>query len=429
MKLCLSVSVALMLVAVTVTMGFAQTTTIVPGDPRFDAFGGGPDLVDLGSLDVHLSIPLVQKKGRGIDFNYSLVFDSLYIPTPDNYNWRFVASGAGGGYMTFSQVSEYNCEDNQAPAGIEWGAYVYFDASGKPHPFSNQTYTTYDCGVQTSVGFPAMALDGSGITLICPTCVSGGSYQPTVQLPSGIIVSNQEWANASDPAGYDSNGTPNPYYQDSNGNYIGWSGLFNEIPTTGTQNYTDTLGDPVLSTNVTLPNNTYQQWQGTGTVVKSYYGGQYTIVFNSQQATSISMPDGRSYSFTYGTQVLPGTNSSNLTSITLPTGGTISYSANGDGSSGFTRTLTDGEGHSSKWIYTKTSNGTTVTDPLGNQTAYVIAEQTTAFPQNPDELSIQLHSLRCLDVKDSLFWARQLGQNPFFNDTNLVVPGCRPVHR
>ncbi len=93
--------------------------------------------------------------------------------------------------------------------------------------------------------------------------------------------------------------------------------------------------------------------------------------------SSISLPDGTSYTIAYETT--PG-HSANVTgrisSITLPTGGTISYSYSG-GSNGITcadgstatlkRTTPDGT-----WTYAHTESGTawttTLTDPQGNDT-------------------------------------------------------------
>src|SRR5882762_7159364 len=54
-------------------MCFGQEAT---GTPPFGSFGGGPDTVNLGNLNAHISIPVVHKTGRGMPFSYDLSYDS-----------------------------------------------------------------------------------------------------------------------------------------------------------------------------------------------------------------------------------------------------------------------------------------------------------------------------------------------------------------
>ncbi len=62
----------LSLVAVSPTL--AQTAT---GTPPFGSFSGGPfDVVNNANLNVHLTIPVIAKAGRGLPFGYSLIYDS-----------------------------------------------------------------------------------------------------------------------------------------------------------------------------------------------------------------------------------------------------------------------------------------------------------------------------------------------------------------
>ncbi len=44
----------------------AQVTT---GVPPYQSFGGGPDVINLGNLNVHYSIPVFSRAGRGTPFN------------------------------------------------------------------------------------------------------------------------------------------------------------------------------------------------------------------------------------------------------------------------------------------------------------------------------------------------------------------------
>jgi hypothetical protein len=40
---------------------FAQVQT---GTPPFASYSGGPDIINLGNLNAHLTVPIVQKAGR-----------------------------------------------------------------------------------------------------------------------------------------------------------------------------------------------------------------------------------------------------------------------------------------------------------------------------------------------------------------------------
>ena len=46
------------------------------GTPPFGTFGGGPDIINLANLNSHVTVPLFHKPGRGLSFDFSLVYDS-----------------------------------------------------------------------------------------------------------------------------------------------------------------------------------------------------------------------------------------------------------------------------------------------------------------------------------------------------------------
>ena len=52
----------------------------------FNSYAGGPDLINLASLNTHWSIPVIHKPGRGTDFTYDLSYDSAV--------WRPIISGS-----------------------------------------------------------------------------------------------------------------------------------------------------------------------------------------------------------------------------------------------------------------------------------------------------------------------------------------------
>ncbi|MBV8205774.1 MAG: hypothetical protein JO041_03200 [Acidobacteria bacterium] len=85
----------------------AQTPT---GTPPFGSFGGGPDVIDLGNLNVHFDFARISKPGRGIPFSYVIGFDnSFWTPSSgtwiagSNYGWRGQEE-AFGGYISYKQV-------------------------------------------------------------------------------------------------------------------------------------------------------------------------------------------------------------------------------------------------------------------------------------------------------------------------------------
>jgi hypothetical protein len=104
------------LMCLTISDSAAQVAT---GTPAFGSFGGGPfDTVNLGNLNVHFAIPVLNKTGRGTPFNYNLSYDSsIWTATSvsgvlkwqPTYNWGWSAQTATKlGYIS-SFSSENDC--------------------------------------------------------------------------------------------------------------------------------------------------------------------------------------------------------------------------------------------------------------------------------------------------------------------------------
>jgi len=67
-------STVLVVSLVLLPTSYAQVST---GITPFGSFGGGPfDVVNLGNLNVHFTIPILHKAGRGMPFTYDLSYDS-----------------------------------------------------------------------------------------------------------------------------------------------------------------------------------------------------------------------------------------------------------------------------------------------------------------------------------------------------------------
>ena len=352
------------------------------GTPQFGSFSGGPDVVNLADLNVHLDIPMVHKSGRGTNFFYDLTFDSaVWYPVgySGNQAWAHIANwglasnstfGSGTtGYLTYYYSSSYCYDQYGHPNGndIYYGNTTYFDSWGIRHNFSG-IYETKSggcapggSGQQITNTYPSSAIDGSGLVVtnysgpvITP---GGGTISPPVNPTGGGAVST---------------------VVDRNGNWL-------NVSSSGV--ITDTLGTTALTISGTSPTTfTYTAPSGAQAAytvhyvaknVKTNFGcsgiSEYTAT-NVNLMNDVTLPDGSTYTFTYEpTPGYSGYVTGRVASITLPTGGAISYAYSG-GSSGhitcadgsaatLTRTTPDGV-----WIFaqvkgTGAASTTTITAP------------------------------------------------------------------
>ena len=375
---------------------FSQVAT---GVPPFSSAGGGPfDTVNLGNLDVHFIVPIMNKAGRGMAFDYSVSYDSsVWLPTNSSgqsvwtpvFNWGWMAQTAvKTGYITYIKYV-YNCDDppplhNQYIFYRGWG---YHDFWGVSHSFlGSMEYDPSGCDLGTHGSLNSSATDGSGLILKASLSSGGGPNPATISLPNGnVLTPPMNLASGSSYAA----GT----VTDANGN---------QITVNGSGQFYDTLSSTTAVLTVTgsgtpsSPNKfTYTPPSGTNVfytmnyvqyTVKTGFGVSGTTEYgplSNALVSSIQLPDGSSYSFTYETTPgsctpLSGTYSTNcvtgrIIEVTLPTGGTITYAYTGgshgiesDGStSGLTRTLSPGGG---QWTYARAAGSgagwtTTVQDP------------------------------------------------------------------
>ncbi|MFZ0412525.1 MAG: hypothetical protein WAL51_13475 [Candidatus Acidiferrales bacterium] len=352
-----------------------QVTT---GTPPFGSFGGGPDVINLANLNAHITVPMINKAGRGIPASYNMVYDSSVwypVTSAGTTSWQPVAywgwsaqTAIATGYVSFSDTITLCLIDGHYIGGMKTinNNYKYVDQFGVPHPFVGQTVDeTGTCG-STETGLTAVAKDGSGYTLVA-------SYAgfATVTSRAGKIVTPVQVSYSSSSA------------VDRNGN---------EVSVSSGGVFTDTLGQTALTVTGVAPSNTtfsyappaggttsYTMKYGTYTV-QTNFGCSGTTEFGPTSeylVSEIDLPDGTKYTFGYEpTPGHPGNVTGRLASVELPTGGTISYSYSGgsngivctDGSAAtLARTTPDGT-----WTYAHSESGTswttTVTDPQSNQT-------------------------------------------------------------
>lgn len=394
----------LLFVVLTSGVVSAQTQAALP---PFSSWGGGPfDSVNLGNLDVHFTIPVLHKAGRGMPFSYDISYDGLvWSPVTSSgitqwqpasaFGWSNISNAGAGGYINYSVTnSGGSCPINPpytfgTYTQAEYYGFVYHDPAGFSHPIPYDTYyitqnsgcTSPQPGPQPTTPAPVMATDGSGYTMYAtPSASSVSAYlvkrDGTVLYP--LLTSGP-------PSGGSWSAT------DANGNMITESG--------GT--WTDTLGTQVLAVVGTAPSNTTLTYVAPSGANASYTVSytNYTVQtwfkatgiteygpLSAPLVTSITLPDGSSYSLSYeptpsaaNCTPKPGTSScvtGRIASITLPTGGAIAYTYSGgsngiesDGTTaGLTRTLTPG----GAWGYSRALSGstwvTTVKDPNQDQT-------------------------------------------------------------
>ena len=372
---------------------------VTPGTPSFGSFTGVPDVIDIANLNVHLTVPMIHKAGRGIDFPYDLTYDSsVWYPVTSGstktwqpvLNWGWLAQTAvQTGYISY-YMARQNCD---TPPPIHqyyiFNNWVYHDPWGGSHKYySTMEYDPTNCDNGTTSTLNEEAYDGSGYTL--SASISGTNVTThniatkTGQVTIAPLNLTSGYSGATSTA------------TDRNGNQI------TVTSTSSSATFKDTLGKTALtvsgsgttSSPMTLTYTTstggsaYYQINYTNYTVATNFGvsgiGEYKSSAAVPLVSSIALPDGSQYSFTY--EPTPGSCTpysgttcvtARLKSFTLPTGGTITYSYSGGNngilSDGSTATLTrvtpDGT-----WVYaqvkgTGAASTTTVTDPANNQTA------------------------------------------------------------
>jgi RHS repeat-associated protein len=370
------------------TISLAQEPLLGSGLPPFDTLSNGAiDKVDAGSLNVHISIPALQKPGRGMPFNYVLSYDSTvwglnstktaWQPAA-NWGWRGV-SEAILGYVSYTHIANQPCTGY--PNITVYENFAYHDPSGTMHSFYYYANGAGFSGLGSPACpnglFPAQAtlvtVDGSGYTITInntPLVVSLYDRSGKLISPPLIDVTNGQ------PTSTNGAGS----ITDTNGNVISTNG----------STFYDTMSAtaPVLTVSGTNPvKYTYTGPNSTSQYVAANYQN-FTVATNFGCSgyteypakvvpliTSIVLADGSSYGFSYEkTPNQSGHYTGRISEITLPTGGNIQYSYIMDCPNTYypplngalTRTLTPG----GVWTYTgaATVQKVAIVDPAGNET-------------------------------------------------------------
>jgi len=397
----------------------------VTGIQPFGSYAGGPDIINLANLNVHLAIPVIHKPGRGTDFDYDLSFDSsIWAPvvSGSTRQWQRISAWSSdnsvgatlSGYITYQQNTTY-CYDGQGHingADVWIGDSVYVDPTTGSYSFpGHQEFKSGGCGTSSVNTYPSQ--------------VSGF----TINTPSGPVLTNTGTLLylTANPTGGSYPGS----LTDRNGN---------EINVTGAGVFTDTLGKTVLTVAGVAPSNTtYTYTPSTGANVSyTMKYGSYTVQTNFGCAgisengpftsvplvNEIDLPDGSKYAFSYETTLgFSGSVTGRIASITLPTGGTIQYTYTGgssghitcaDGSaSGLTRQTPDGMWTYARTIGTGYASATLITAPklsydtVGNQR---IAQFQFIYPTQTDVYQGTAPTFSSLPIAESTLQTSNLLQ-------------------
>jgi YD repeat-containing protein len=377
-RLCEKIILASTIAILSTASGFCQDTS---GMPMFSVWDND---VDVPNGHVLLKVPVRSKVGF-IPFSFVLsINNGVQVSTGSigiNPDEDIELVGSMGG--PWHHNSPQYCPGSRIRSTEMTGWYMT-DYQGTRHYASSIDIDTNGCltGYTSQVG---VADDNSGYTIYA--FANGGSY----------VV---------DKAG---NTTQTAVLQDPNGNKI-TSSIVN-----GSVLYTDTLGQTALTMIINHSSADQYSWtdaSGTTRTIQVNYSPftQQTAFgcsfwpdiapFATYFPTSISLPDGSSYTFTYETTPGHAPNvTGRIASITYPTGASVSYTYTGGNygltcASGYpttpgyavvpilTRTTPDGT-----WTYTNTMGSTsqgiyTVTkiDPSGNETDYTFSKYTASAP-------------------------------------------------
>lgn len=365
----------------------AQVST---GTPPLGSFSSGSDVINLGNLNVHFAVPVISKPGRGTPFDYILSFDSsIWTPVTSsgvkswqpttNWGWRAITE-ASTGYISRQRVTVQCVIDDgteyippRPPRYANFPQYINYQYHD-PFGITHAGFTNIAGGCAGDIDpSDSTSTDSAGLTLDTSTTPA------TITTPSGTVFA----------APIDV-GTGAATKTDRNGN---------QITTTTGNTFTDTLGMTVLSVSGGAPSPlvlTYTTSSGTQASVTVNYS-TYTVqtAFGCSGvseygptavslASSVSLPDGSSYSFQYeATPGAPATVTGRVKAITFRTGGTISYAYTG-GSNGIE--CVDG---STSGLSRTTSDGTTDYSRSGSGSAWTTTILDASTPRNQTTINFQ----------------------------------------
>jgi hypothetical protein len=296
------------------------------GFPPFGSFSGGPfDTINNGNLNIHFEIPIFYKAGRGLPFNAALTYDSSIWRDvqgswvrDQQWGWR-TRSETITGFLGYTLTPAPCRQGFPTPQNYTYTNFVYYDPHGGTHTFPGfQLFDNSQCPSGQHASGNTTATDGSALYLSANT--SGVPQIPlnaTITLPSGNVITP-----FNGPYNYPVIGAGTVV--DTNGNTItvgttSVSDTLNTTPLTFTSPGVYTYPGPSTNESVTV--------NSSPATVQTIFGcANEQAPYSTSLVSSILLPDGSSYSFTYEpTPGVPANTTGRIQSVTLPTGGTIHY--------------------------------------------------------------------------------------------------------
>jgi len=353
--------------------------------------------MNLFNLNNHIEIPLFTKKERGVNFYAKLVWDQsdslqfVQVPYPPGGQY-FQVNGPRFAsvtdvYYKSHLVGSQTCPSNTSAVTTYFDSIVDQDNTVHAIPTGASVTTGQYCGSGT---YNVATSDGKWLLTVTWTDQNCWG--------EGCITSVTETDTSGDVYGYNSGLAS---LTDPNGNQITVSGAGGSNET-----WTDPTGNTVFTAQQPTPPQptmvySYPVQTGGMAHVQLNYTSGFTLQnqfgcslpyqnTSASLPTSISLPDGTSYSFVYeaANGSYPSTTvTGRIHSITVPAGGTWTYMYSGGnnginctGTPGSPATITITASEGSAWTYNRTvctSNCSTspwsqtvVTDPACNDTVY-----------------------------------------------------------
>lgn len=382
-----AMSCAILLAALLPATCYAQVQVGIYPNGAFDT--KTLDTINIGNLNVYFTVPVYSKAGRGtLPLYYNLAYNSsVWTPAgvsgsavwePD-FNWGWTAqTDAQTGYFVipFPQLDSTCTVNGHHVLAKTWNGAAYRDTLGVLHQFLGLSVSTEPSCTGVWYDDGGTATDGSGYSMGLDA--SSGVLVVTVNAPNGRSITAPQNLITGPGSTEDTNG--NTISVDGSGHITDTTGnavvtIAGSAPSPTTYTYTDTTG---TNRSVTVNYSSYTVQTAFGCSGVSEYGPA-----SANLISSISYPDGTSYSFTYeATPGVSGNVTGRLASVTTPEGGTINYSYSG-GSNGIvcadggTATLTrsmPNDPLTPSTTYTRTpgtnSTHTEVVDGLSNYAEY-----------------------------------------------------------
>ena len=173
---------------------------VIAGTPPFGSFSGGSfDAINLSNLNVHFSIPIMNKPGAGLPFTYALTYDnSIWYPSSvsgqntwtavTGWGWNGISDGSTGYVQEIIDSTQCNYQGTWIPVTYYWFG-PYYDAQGTSHPvFVQTTYGQSLCNIGSVSGGTSSASDGSGYTLVVTNYTTA-----TMKSVGGMTINPYIW--------------------------------------------------------------------------------------------------------------------------------------------------------------------------------------------------------------------------------------------